>query len=89
MPRLLTHIPDPGRVMTRHYGWYASRTRAVRRRQAAGGGGVERRVEAPVVITDPVNWSLRATRHRWCGRLENVRDFLSASATGPTLARCA
>jgi len=24
--RPLTHIPDPGQVMTRYYGWYASRT---------------------------------------------------------------
>ena len=27
LARLLTHIPDPGQVMTRYYGWYASRTR--------------------------------------------------------------
>jgi len=26
LARLLTHIPDPGQVMTRYYGWYASRT---------------------------------------------------------------
>ena len=26
LARLLTHIPDPGQVMTRYHGWYASRT---------------------------------------------------------------
>ena len=27
LARLVTHIPDPGQVMQRYYGWYASRTR--------------------------------------------------------------
>jgi len=51
--------------MTRYYGWYASRTRGVRRRQAAGGAAVQE----PVAITDPVNWSLRAATaaRRCCG----------------------
>jgi len=44
--------------MTRYYGCYASRTRGMRRRQAAGGA----EVEEPVVITEPVDWSLRAAR---------------------------
>jgi len=44
--------------MTRYYGCYASRTRGVRRRQAAGGT----EVEEPVAITEPVDWSLRAAR---------------------------
>ena len=66
LARLLTHIPDPGQVMTRYYGWYASRTRGTRaclahlasdgRRLTADGISVEE----PVAITDPVNWSLRA-----------------------------
>ena len=34
LARLLTHIPDPGQVMTRYYGWYASRTRGTRARLA-------------------------------------------------------
>jgi len=37
LARLITHIPDRGQVMTRYYGWYASRTRRVRRCQAAEG----------------------------------------------------
>jgi hypothetical protein len=31
--RLVAHIPDPGQVLTRYYGWYANRTRGMRRRQ--------------------------------------------------------
>ena len=63
LARLLTHIPDPGQVMTRYYGWYASRTRGVRRRQAAEGAALGE----PVAIADPVNWSLRAaTAARSC-----------------------
>jgi hypothetical protein len=27
LARLVTHIPNPGQVMTRYYGWYVSRTR--------------------------------------------------------------
>ncbi len=34
--RLVTHIPDPGQVMQRDYGWYASRTRGRRRSDSAG-----------------------------------------------------
>lgn len=34
LARLVTHIPEPGQVMQRYYGRYASRTRGMRRRQA-------------------------------------------------------
>ena len=54
--------------MTRYYGWYASRTRGMRRRQAAGGA----EVAAPVAITDPVDWSLRAARYRWAQLLQRI-----------------
>jgi hypothetical protein len=27
LARLVTHIPEPGQVMQRYYGWYASRAR--------------------------------------------------------------
>ena len=53
--------------MTRYYGWYASRTRGMRRRQAAGGA----EIEEPVVIADPVDWSLRAAR--FCESLTALR----------------
>ena len=35
LARLVTHIPEPGQVMQRYDGWYASRTRGARRRQAS------------------------------------------------------
>ena len=71
LARLLTHIPDPGQVMTRYYGWYASRTRGTRARLAHSASDGRRltadglSVEEPVAITDPVHWSLRAARYRW------------------------
>ena len=37
LARLLTRIPDPGQVMTRYYGWYASRTRGTRARLSSDG----------------------------------------------------
>jgi hypothetical protein len=37
LARLLTHIPDPGQVMTRDCGWHASRTRGTRARLACDG----------------------------------------------------
>lgn len=66
LARLVTHIPDPGQVMQRYYGWYASRTRGMRRRQAPDA------VEAPVAIVDPVDWSLRAARFRWAELLRRI-----------------
>jgi len=56
--------------MTRYYGWYASRTRGVRRRQAAEGAAAQE----PVAIADPVNWSLRAARYRWAELLRRIYD---------------
>ena len=66
LARLVTHIPDPGQVMQRYYGWYASRTRGTRRRQAHDAA------EAPVEIVDPVDWSLRAARFRWAELLRRI-----------------
>jgi hypothetical protein len=66
LARVVTHIPDPGQVMQRYYGWYASRTRGTRRRQA------EAATEAPVAIVDPVDWSLGAARVRWAELLRRV-----------------
>jgi hypothetical protein len=79
LARLLTHIPDPGQVMTRYYGWYASRTRGMHRRPAAGGAAVEE----PVAITDPVNGSLRAARYRWAETLRGIFEV-----DRPTCPRC-
>ena len=32
LARVASHIPDKGQVLQRYYGWYASRTRCIRRR---------------------------------------------------------
>ncbi len=66
LARLVTHIPDPGQVMQRYYGWYASRTRGTRRRQPPNAA------EAPVAIVDPADWSLRAARFRWAELLRRI-----------------
>jgi hypothetical protein len=80
LARLLTHIPDPGQVMTRYYGWYACRTRVTRARLAHLASDGRRltadgtSVEEPVAITDPVDWSLRATRYRWAELLRRIYE---------------
>ena len=67
LARLVTHIPNPGQVMTRYDGWYASRTRGTRRRQATAS-----EAEAPGAIVDPEDWSLRAARYRWAELLRRI-----------------
>ena len=54
LARLLTHIPDPGQVMTRYYGWYASRTRGTRARPAADGRRLTASGFSPPPLTDPL-----------------------------------
>ena len=58
LARVVTHIPNPGQVMQRYDGWYASRTRGARRRRERAVAGP---AEAGTVI-EPVAWSLRAAR---------------------------
>ena len=80
LARLLTHIPDPGQVMTRYDGWYASRTRGTRARLARLASDGRRltadgiSAEEPVAITDPVHWSLRAARSRWAALLRRIDE---------------
>ena len=68
LARVVTHIPNPGQVMQRYYGWYASRTRGVRRQQGRAATGPA--AASPVV--EPVAWSLRAARARWAERLRRM-----------------
>ncbi len=35
LARVASHIPDKGQVLQRYYGWYANRTRGIRRRAGA------------------------------------------------------
>ena len=67
LARVVTHIPDPGQVMQRYYGWYASRTRGTRR-QGLGPSGTE----GSVAIVEPADWSLRAARFRWAELLRRI-----------------
>jgi hypothetical protein len=77
LARLVTHIPEPGQVMQRYYGWYASRTRGARRRQASDAA------EAPVAIVEPVDWSLRAARCRWAELLRRIFEVDPLTCTPP------
>ena len=61
LARVVTHIPNPGQVMHRYYGWYASRTRGARRQQGLAAAGP---AEAGTVV-EAVGWSARAARARW------------------------
>ena len=62
----MTHIPDPGQVLTRYYGWYANRTRGMRRR-TAGAAAVP-----PVEVAAPVPLPLREARRRWAELLRRI-----------------
>ena len=73
--------------MTRYYGWCANWTRGMRRRHATEGGERKGRVEASVLITDPVNWSLRSARCRWAQLLRRsfeVDLLTCARCSAPT-----
>jgi hypothetical protein len=80
LARLLTHIPDPGQVLTRYYGWYASRTRGTRARLARLAADGRRPtadglpVEEPVAIAEPLDWSLRAARYRCAELLRRIYE---------------
>ena len=51
LARVVSHIPNKGQVLQRYYGWYASRTRGIRRQT-----GTE---EQPTVYAAPVTVPLR------------------------------
>jgi hypothetical protein len=68
MARVVSHIPDKGQVLQRYYGWYANRTRGVRRRVR---GGEDR----PVVYAEPVAVPLREARRRWAELLRRIFEI--------------
>ena len=61
---MVSHIPNKGQVLQRYYGWYASRTRGIRRRAGTEG---QQTVYAPSV---PV--PLREARRRWAELLHRI-----------------
>ncbi len=64
LARVASHIPDKGQVFQRYYGWYASRTRGIRRR-----AGTE---EQQTVYAEPVPVPLREARRRWAELLRRI-----------------
>ena len=70
LARLVAHIPDKGQVMQRYYGWYANRTRGIRRCQAVGAEDNG----PPVVFAEPVDLSRREARRRWAELLRRIYE---------------
>ena len=70
LARLVMHIPDPHRVLTPYYGWYANRTRGMRRR--TGGTDAAPPVESPAEVGAPVPLPLREARRRWAQLLRRI-----------------
>ncbi len=64
LARVVSHIPDKGQVLQRYYGWYASRTRGIRRR--AGTEGQQTVYAAPVPVP------LHQARRRWAELLRRI-----------------
>ena len=64
LARVASHIPNKGQVLQRYYGWYANRTRGIRRR-----AGTE---EQQTVYAEPVPVPLREARHRWAELLRRI-----------------
>ncbi len=60
LARVASHIPNKGQVLQRYYGWYANRTRGIRRRTAIHG-----QASATAVEVEPVPPSLQGARRRW------------------------
>jgi hypothetical protein len=90
LARVVSHIPDKGQVLQRSYGWYANRTRGIRRRAGApappAGGAAEAVPPAPADVRR--RWAellrrifevtpLRCPR---CGEAMRVVAFLTAPA---------
>ncbi len=65
LARVASHIPDKGQVLQRYYGWYANRTRGIRRRA----GAHER---PPAVEAESVPPSLPEARRRWAELLRRI-----------------
>jgi hypothetical protein len=63
--RVASHIPNKGQVLQRYYGWYANRTRGIRRRAGA-------HEQPPAVETESVPPSLPEARRRWAELLRRI-----------------
>ena len=57
-----------GHVLTRYYGWYANRTRGIRRRALGADGDLA----PPVVFAAPVPLPFQEARRRWAELLRRI-----------------
>ncbi len=62
---MASHLPDKGQVLQRYYGWYANRTRGIRRRAGA-------HEQPPAVEAESVPPSLPEARRRWAELLRRI-----------------
>jgi hypothetical protein len=69
LARVVSHIPNKGQVLHRSYGWYANRTRGIRRRAGAPAPLVD---TAPVVDADAAPFARREARRRWADLLRRI-----------------
>ncbi len=70
LARVVSHIPTKGQVLQRYYGWYANRTRGIRRRACSPGRirdftymtGCGSR---PTIASSPSGWPVTAPETPW------------------------
>src|SRR5919106_3871874 len=65
LARAVRHIPNTGQVLQRYYGWYANRTRGIRRQ-----AGVH--AQPSVVAADVVPPAQADVRRRWAELLRRI-----------------
>ncbi len=65
LARVVSHIPNKGQVLQRHYGWYANRTRGIRRKDGA-------HEQPPTAEAESVPPSLPEARRRWAELLRRI-----------------
>ena len=71
LARVMAHVPNKRQVMTRYYGYYASRVRGVRRRRAETAGTADAPVPlVPIAAAVPLR--LRDARRRWAELLRQI-----------------
>jgi hypothetical protein len=68
LARVVSHIPNKGQVLQRYYGWYANRTRGIRRKAAP-------HQQPPVAAAEAVPAALAQARRRWAELLRRIFEF--------------
>ena len=66
LARVVSHIPNKGQVLQRYYGWYANRTRGIRRKAGPD-------EQPPVAVeAEAVPPALAQARRRWAELLRRI-----------------